>query len=184
MWLFSLLWTPGPGGELSCTASYLPREPGLAGSRGFENFPAPVPRRRAAAESEPTRPAPPAKNFSEWRWLVTLAFRRASPWLVLPERPPPGGDLPWSPPAPQSQSRPLAGPEAPKSGCPSPGPPSRVPAPPPLGFATCSSVVPSTENLRSWGEEEQGTWGVEEGPAALESTFRRWSKATRPSRLP
>lgn len=87
MWLFSLLWTPGPGGELSCTASYLPREPRLAGSRGFENFPAPVPRRRAAAESEPTRSAPPAKNFSEWRWLVTLAFRRASPLARAPGAP-------------------------------------------------------------------------------------------------
>lgn len=50
------------------------------GFRGFENFPARVPRRRAAAAPEPRRPAPPAGNFSAFRWPVTLAGRRASPW--------------------------------------------------------------------------------------------------------
>lgn len=94
------------------------------------------------------------------------------PWLVLPERPPPGGDLPWSQPAQQSQPPPLAGPEAPKNWRPSPRPPSLVPAPPPsLGFATCFSGVARTESLRSWGEEERGTRVVEEGTRSLGVDF-------------
>lgn len=63
------------------------------------------------------------------------------------------------------------GPEAPKSGRPLPRPPSRVPAPSPLGFATCSRDVPRPESLRSWNEEEQGTRGVEEGIRSLGVDF-------------
>lgn len=78
--------------------------------RGFENFPARVPRRRAAAGPEPTRPAPPAGNFSAPGCLVTLAFRRASPWARAPR----AASLPPSLPPRSSPGRPrLASPSPP-----------------------------------------------------------------------
>ncbi|XP_066088515.1 voltage-dependent L-type calcium channel subunit beta-2 isoform X3 [Saccopteryx bilineata] len=55
--------------------------------RGFENFPARVSRRRAAAEPDPRGPRPPRGTFLPLRRRVTLAPRRASPWARAPPAP-------------------------------------------------------------------------------------------------
>lgn len=70
--------------------------------RGFENFPARVPWRRAAAEPDP-RGRASRGELSASRRRVTLAFRRASPWAAL--RPPAPSLLARTVPAPPLWAR-------------------------------------------------------------------------------
>lgn len=169
--------------------------------RGFENFPARVPRRRAAAGPEPTRPAPPAGNFSALGCLVTLAFRRASPSARAPRAPslPPGEDLPRRPRLPSPPPPPLCARPAPPPGRePPPLPPPRCPA---SRFSKWPGPVPRPDSGERGAEPRAapgagsrqrgaGGGGGEEGTrreglaASFEPTFRQWSKATCPSRLP
>lgn len=150
--------------------------------------------------------------------LVTLAFRRTSPWLALPELPP---LLARTFPGARGSDPRRAAPALPGPGCPAEGAPlpSTAAAPPrpascAARFARCPGPIPRTERLAarrgvpgrcgalrreqpglSPGRPPEpigapGGGGEEEGIRRRgwllrsEPTFRQWSKATCPSRLP
>lgn len=110
--------------------------------RGFENFPARVPWRRAAAEPDPRGRASRGELSASRRRRVTLAFRRASPWAAL--RPPAPSLLARTVPAPPlgaRSARPGRGRRRP-----SPPPPPSSPARRPSEWP---SLVPRPDSRRA-----------------------------------
>lgn len=155
--ILCLSWSSGRGGELSSWASYLPREPRLA----LKTFQRECHGDGRQLSRSPRGPRLPRGTFRSGGGLSLSLSDAPPPGSRSRSALPPGGDLPRRPPARQSASRPLAGPKAPKNVRPSPWPSSRVPAPPPLGFAICfkrhsAHWEPPTVGRRGAGDPGRG----------------------------